>query len=89
MRLIGTNLQPLLPQAAVFLPLVQNITCWHGDIDALESALVLQKPLKGLIFTAIPEDQQKMSKCGRSNTQDAIDEKDLEVVTNDKLTVDD
>jgi hypothetical protein len=83
------NLQPLLPQAAVVLPLVGNITCWYGDIDALESAFVLQKALKGFIFTAIPEDQQKMSKCGRSKVQDAIDEKDLEMVTNDKLTVDD
>jgi len=83
------KVQQLLPEATVFLPLVGNGTCWHGDVDALERAFLLQEPLQNFMFTAIREVQQKKSNGGRSKAQDAIDEKDPEMVTNDELTLDD
>jgi len=77
------KVQQLQPEATVLLPLVGNVTRWDGDVDALKRAFLLRELLQDFMFTAIREEQQNKSKCGRSQAQDAIDEKDPEIVTND------
>jgi hypothetical protein len=43
------------------LPLVGNVTLWHGDVDALERAFLQEEPVQDFIFTAIQEEQQMKS----------------------------
>jgi hypothetical protein len=78
----------LLPEATVFVPQIGNVTCWHGDINALERAFLLREPLQDFMFTAIREEQQKKSKRGMSKARHAIDQKHPEMVTYNQLKVD-
>jgi hypothetical protein len=51
----------LLPGSKVTAPLVGNVTCWHGDVDALERAFVVRETIEGFVCLAIAAEQQPRS----------------------------
>jgi hypothetical protein len=50
----------VVPDASAYIPLIGSIILWHGDVDAIERAFIVQTHLDEFEFTAIWEYQQKI-----------------------------
>jgi hypothetical protein len=70
-----------------YIPPNGSITCWHGDLDAIECAFILGAPVDEFVFNAIREDQRK-KKSKFQNTL-ADDRLDSELIVTDELSEDD
>jgi hypothetical protein len=82
------TVQQLQPNSTVFLHLVRNVICWHGDADGLERVFLLREPLQEFMYIAIQEEQQEKSKHRRGQAQDTIDGNDPGMAMIYKLTMD-
>ena len=43
----------MVPNATAYIPLIESIPLWHGDVDVIERALSEQAPLDEFQCTAI------------------------------------
>ena len=88
------RVQHLLPHITAWTPLVGNVTCWHGDVDAIERAFEIKEGLDDFVFTAVREEQQRKKGKARgsevaSGHAESEDDPNSESITQDELTLDD
>ena len=49
----------MVSDITAYIPLIESIPHWHGDVDAIEHAFIVKATLDELLCTAIPENQWK------------------------------
>jgi len=47
----------MVSDITAYIPLIESIPHWHGDVDAIEHAFIVKATLDELLCTAIPENQ--------------------------------
>jgi len=63
----------MVSDITAYIPLIESIPYWHGDVDAIAHAFILEAPLDELLCTAIPENQwKKEHKLQRTSVDDML-----------------
>jgi len=71
----------------LYILLIGNIICWHGNENAIERAFNVEAPLNEFVFTAIREHQRSMNR--QSQNSSAHHRLDHEPIVTDKSSEDD